>query len=54
MDAAELKARAQSVARGVKNVREHLRKSPALEIVAAVAIGFLAGMAMRAFQSREK
>jgi hypothetical protein len=50
MDAADVKEKAAAVARGARKLREHLRRSPALEVMAAVAVGFIAGLAMRAFR----
>lgn len=50
MDATAMKEKAAAVARGAKKLREHLRRSPALEVMAAVAAGFIAGLAMRVFR----
>lgn len=47
MDAAEAKQRAKAVMRGFRAARGKLKQSPALEFLAVVAVGFLAGMALR-------
>ena len=61
MDFAEIKDKAAAVARGAaatirgaKKLREHLRQNPALEVMAAVAVGFLAGIALRAIRKRDE
>jgi hypothetical protein len=54
MDAAEIKAKAAAIASGAKKLREQMRKSPFLEVVAAVAIGFVAGLVLRASRRREE
>lgn len=53
MDAADLQKQAKSAVQRVRAVRERLKKSPGLEVLAAVAAGFVVGVLLRAFEKGE-
>lgn len=50
MEPAELKNAAAAAARKLKAAREALGRSPALALLAAVAVGFAGGMLLRWFE----
>ena len=52
MDAQEIQQRAAAAARKVADFGAHLRRSPGLALLTAVAVGFVAGLALRCFERR--
>ncbi len=54
MEPADLQQRAESAVRKVRAVRERLRKNPGIELLVAVAAGFIAGLLLRAFEKSDE